>query len=59
MPSAQFYAPWFRDPVRPALPRDAWLGLSEHGQRVSRYSAVDPSDDVSFAPVIGKTPGIF
>jgi len=56
IPSVQFYAPWFRDPVRRALPRDAWAGLSDHARRVSRYSVIEPGASVDTGPALGSTP---
>lgn len=56
IPSVQFYAPWFRDPVRRALPRSAWNTLSEHAKRVSRYSVVDTDPTNVLGPVISPTP---
>lgn len=56
IPSVQFYAPWYRDPVRRALPRSAWQALSDHGRRVSRYSISDDERDSVTGAVIGSTP---
>lgn len=56
IPSVQFYAPWFRDPVRRALPRIAWETLSEHGQRISRYAIADEARAAPPGAVIGSTP---
>lgn len=57
IPSVQYYAPWFRDPVRRALPRDAWNRLSDHGQRISRYSILERDADTD--PTVGSTPTLF
>ncbi len=49
MPNVEYYAPWFRsEAVNRCMPHDLWLGLSEHGQRISRYVVCDPGE-----PVIG------
>lgn len=36
IPNAEFFAPWFRQNVRPSLPRDLFESLSQRGQRVCR-----------------------
>ena len=36
IPNVEFWAPWYREPKRPAMPLDVWKGLSDHAQRVSR-----------------------
>lgn len=59
IPSVQYYAPWFRDPVRRALPRGAWLKLSDHGKRISRFSVIDPGNSVGTDAVLGDTPSGF
>ena len=56
IPSVQFYAPWFRDPVRRALPRAAWEQLSDHGRRVSRYAIMDDGGPSTPGAVLGATP---
>lgn len=56
IPSVQFYAPWFRDPVRRALPREAWLQLSDHAKRVSRFAVVDSERNVDTDAVVNATP---
>lgn len=49
MPNVEYYAPWFRsEAVNRCMPYETWLGLSEHGQRISRYVVCDPGE-----PVIG------
>lgn len=57
IPSAQFYAPWFRDPVRRALPQSAWNQLSDHGRRISRLAVADDAKGLpSTAVNLGFTP---
>jgi hypothetical protein len=36
IPNAEYFAPWFRQNVRPSLPRALFDTLSERGQRISR-----------------------
>jgi hypothetical protein len=49
MPNIEYFAPWFRsEGINRCMPHDLWLGLSEHGQRISRYVVCDPGE-----PVIG------
>jgi len=49
MPNIEYFAPWFRsEGINRCMPHELWLGLSEHGQRISRYVVCDPGE-----PVIG------
>jgi hypothetical protein len=41
IPNAEFYAPWFREPMRPSMPRAIYDELSDHGKRVCRYIVAD------------------
>ncbi|MDA0790104.1 MAG: phytanoyl-CoA dioxygenase family protein [Proteobacteria bacterium] len=58
IPNAEFYAPWFREPMPPSVPRDIYESLSEHGRRVARYIVADPGqtletgvrDDLGYVP---------
>ena len=37
IPNAEFYAPWFREPMPRSMPRRVYDTLSEHGKKVCRY----------------------
>lgn len=36
LPNAEFYAPWFREPVQRSMPIELFETLSEHGKRICR-----------------------
>jgi Phytanoyl-CoA dioxygenase (PhyH) len=46
IPNLEFYAPWFREPVVPGITYDAHRRLSEHAQRVTRFSVLDSSEEL-------------
>jgi hypothetical protein len=49
MPNIEYFAPWFRsEGVNRCMPHDVWLGLSDHGKRISRHVVCDAGE-----PVIG------
>jgi ectoine hydroxylase-related dioxygenase (phytanoyl-CoA dioxygenase family) len=41
MPNAEFYAPWFREPMPRSMPYEIYETLSKHGQQVCRYIVAD------------------
>ena len=41
LPNVEYFAPWFRSEyIVPSMPYERWEGLSEHGQRISRFVVV-------------------
>jgi ectoine hydroxylase-related dioxygenase (phytanoyl-CoA dioxygenase family) len=58
IPNAEFYAPWFREPIRPSMPRDLYEGLSDHGKRVCRYIVADADRELvtGYRADLGGTP---
>lgn len=60
IPNAEFYAPWFREPIARSMPNDVYQNLSEHGKKVCQYIAVPP--DVTLATGykedLGSTPRV-
>ena len=61
IPNAEFYAPWFREPMPHSMPRTLYNRLSEHGQHIARYIVAD-SDvelDTGFREDLGTTPPLF
>ena len=46
IPNMEFYAPWFREPIRPGISYADYRKLSEHGQRVARFSVADSSEEL-------------
>ena len=46
IPNLEFYAPWFREPMIPGITKADHRRLSEHAQRLTRYSVIDSSDEL-------------
>ncbi len=46
IPNVEFYAPWFREPMIPAISRRDWQCLSERAQRLTREVVADSADDL-------------
>lgn len=59
IPNVEYYAPWFREPVRPCISWEDRLNLSDHGQRLTRYVVADSSEDLVTGHVLGDTPPRF
>ena len=61
IPNAEFYAPWFREPMPRSMPRALHQQLSKHGQHISRYIVADDDAelDTGFRQDLGTTPKVF
>lgn len=46
IPNAEFYAPWYREPLTKCMPRSIYDGLSEHGKDVCHSIIADSSETV-------------
>ncbi|HCP50338.1 MAG TPA: hypothetical protein DIT73_08940 [Gammaproteobacteria bacterium] len=46
IPNAEFYAPWFREPMRHSMPYAIFDALSEHGKDVCRFIVADSNEEV-------------
>ena len=46
IPNAEFYAPWFREPMPRSMPREIYDGLSEHGKKVCRYIVAEKDEEL-------------
>ena len=44
IPNAEFFAPWFREPIPRSITRKIHDGLSEHGKDICRYIAAAPGE---------------
>lgn len=44
IPNVEFFAPWFREPAFPSISHADWLGLTEHGRRITRFIVADSAD---------------
>ncbi len=58
IPNAEYYAPWYREPMSRCVPREVYENLSDHGRRICRYIVADPEetlhtgirDDMGYMP---------
>lgn len=46
IPNLEFYAPWFREPMVPGITYQDYKKLSEHAQRLVRFSVADSSEEL-------------
>ena len=46
IPNLEFYAPWFREPMRRSMPYHMYETLSAHGKDVCRFIVADSNDEV-------------
>lgn len=44
IPNLEFYAPWFREPIKPGISYQDYKKLSEHAQKLVRFSVADSSE---------------
>ena len=60
IPNAEFYAPWFREPLQPSMPYEIYQSLSEHGQKVCRYITMQPEIELKtgYRGDLGSTPKV-
>ncbi len=61
MPNVEYYAPWFREPMNPAIPKSLYQKLSDHGKRVARYIVEDVEQPLTtgYRRSFGGTPAVF
>ena len=61
IPNAEYYAPWFREPMPRSMPRALYKELSEHGQHIARYIVADTDAELAtgFREDLGSTPPLF
>ncbi|MFT7246331.1 MAG: ectoine hydroxylase-related dioxygenase (phytanoyl-CoA dioxygenase family) [Candidatus Azotimanducaceae bacterium] len=58
IPNVEFYAPWYRSPIRRSMPRDLYDTLSDHGKALAQYVAAEPGEtlDLGYRGGLGGTP---
>lgn len=56
IPNAEFYAPWFREPLGHSIPLDLYNQLTPHGQRICRYICAHEGEtlETGYRPDIGN-----
>ncbi len=57
IPNAEFYAPWFREPIAISMPDDIYQSLSDHGKKVCQYMAAAPGQrlETGYKADLGNT----
>jgi len=58
IPNMQYWAPWYREPTIPCVPREIYDGLSDHGKKLCEYIVADKGDvlEAGYRKDLGKTP---
>ena len=58
IPNVEYWAPWYREPTYPCMPREIFDGLSDHGKSLCEYIVADPGVelDTGYRRDLGKTP---
>jgi ectoine hydroxylase-related dioxygenase (phytanoyl-CoA dioxygenase family) len=58
IPNVEFYAPWYRSPIRRSMPRNLYDTLSEHGEALAQYVVAEPEEilDLGYRGGLGGTP---
>ena len=46
IPNAEFFAPWYREPIPISMPREIYDNLSDHGKKIARYIVCDSNETV-------------
>ena len=46
IPNAEFFAPWYREPMPISMPREIYDSLSDHAKNIARYIVCDSSETV-------------
>ncbi|MBL6691526.1 MAG: phytanoyl-CoA dioxygenase family protein [Pseudomonadales bacterium] len=58
IPNVEFWAPWYREPVRKCMTREIYDALSDHGKRLCEFIVVDSGEtlETGYLEDLGKTP---
>jgi ectoine hydroxylase-related dioxygenase (phytanoyl-CoA dioxygenase family) len=56
IPNVEYYAPWFREPILPGISYRDHRRLSEHAQRLTRFSVLDSSEELVTGYSVTRTP---
>tara|TARA_R110002110_G_scaffold402726_1_gene620214 strand:+ start:404 stop:1429 length:1026 start_codon:yes stop_codon:yes gene_type:complete len=58
IPNVEYFAPWYREPMRHSMPRDLYQQLSKRGQYLARYIVADADEDldIGYRSSLGGTP---
>lgn len=60
IPNIEYYAPWFREPLRTCMPRKIYETLSDHGKRLAKFIVADENEllQTGFRSDLGGTPAL-
>ncbi|MEM7274461.1 MAG: phytanoyl-CoA dioxygenase family protein [Actinomycetota bacterium] len=56
IPNVEFYAPWFREPISPAIGYAEHQGLSPRARYLSRFHVLDSSEELRTGHTLAPTP---
>ncbi len=58
IPNVEFWAPWYREPLKRCMPREIYDGLSDHGRQLCEYIVSDSGEplETGYHDDLGKTP---
>jgi ectoine hydroxylase-related dioxygenase (phytanoyl-CoA dioxygenase family) len=58
IPNVEYWAPWYREPLRTCMPRHVFEGLSDHGKNLCQYIVADTAEELhtGYRDDLGKTP---
>ncbi|MFT4655937.1 MAG: hypothetical protein ACJAXA_000190 [Candidatus Aldehydirespiratoraceae bacterium] len=58
IPNLEIYAPWFREPTIPGISYADHKKLSEHAQKITRFSVMDSSEELPSGYVVEPFPAL-
>ena len=56
IPNVEYYAPWFREPITPAITYADHQRLSPRARQLTRFHVVDSSEELAVGPTLSVTP---
>lgn len=58
IPNCEFFAPWFREPLRTCMPRSLYDTLSDHGRKIAKFIVADKDQElrIGYREDLGGTP---
>ena len=56
IPNVEYWAPWYRENLRPSMPRQIYDDLSDHGKQLCQFIVTDEELDTGFRDDLGTTP---
>jgi ectoine hydroxylase-related dioxygenase (phytanoyl-CoA dioxygenase family) len=58
IPNAEFWAPWYREPINTCMPKTMYEELSDHGKQLCRFIVADSQEEleIGYHEDLGTTP---